>query len=113
MHASTSNKPQLVHIVIKREPGNSPSDTSHKPSSFRKDLSKPRGRVVLVNVAVFLLGGNIGIQGKPFICVRSDTEFKTDMKGGKRKYAQIGSDSSLVKCFSGQVVPAATSSFLL
>jgi len=34
------------------------------------DLGKPRGRVVLVNVTIFLLRGNIGIIGEPFIYER-------------------------------------------
>jgi hypothetical protein len=38
--------------------------------SLEADLGKPRGRVFLVNVAVFLLRGNIGILGEPFIYER-------------------------------------------
>lgn len=33
-----------------------------------KGLRKPRRRVILVDVTVFLLRGNIGILGEPLIC---------------------------------------------
>jgi len=35
---------------------------------LRKDLDKPRGRVVLVNITVFFLRNDIGVPGKPLIC---------------------------------------------
>ena len=46
------------------------NQTGPQLRQLRMDLGKARGRVVLVNVAIFLLRGNIGILGEPFVYER-------------------------------------------
>ena len=50
-----------------RSRGNQKEPQLSQPCNLRMDLGKPRGRVILVNVTVFLLWGNIGILGESFI----------------------------------------------